>query len=528
MKLTIDNRELETDEPLTIYHAAQRLGIDIPVMCYKEGYDYFTSCMICVVKDRTSGRMIPACSGLIADGMQIETQGEEVRASRRSTLELLLSDHVGDCEAPCQRLCAIHSVIPKMIREIKDHQLEAAIATIRADMAIPSILERFCNAPCEKGCRRGQYDEGVSIRHLTRYASDHDLRRESPYLPPRQPLSGKKIAVIGAGVTGLATASYLAMAGHDVRLIEKEARVGGRLHTEFAHIELPAWVLAGELRVLKGLGVELVLNSALGTAITLDQLRTDHDAVILTCGETDTTDLESLGLPVTPKGLQVNPKTGRVTDNIFAAGSLLKSKLTVLKAVQNAKDTAAGVSQFVKGEEITGIADMYNHMMGRLLDGEIDEFIHGADPRPRLRPADLEADGFCPADAVAESGRCMHCDCRAAHDCKLRIYSNEYGAKQNTFKGEERARHVHLNQNASAVYEPGKCIKCGLCVKVTHEHGEPYGFTFVGRGFQVKAGVSLHKTLQEGLKKVAHEVTEACPTGALSENEKLKGKLGNQ
>ncbi|MFV1994282.1 MAG: 2Fe-2S iron-sulfur cluster-binding protein, partial [Verrucomicrobiales bacterium] len=154
MKLTIDGKELEVDEEITIVQAAKRLGIEIPVMCYKEGYDYFTSCMLCVVKDKTSGRTHPACSAKVADGMEIETQCEEIREARKSTLELLLSEHVGDCEAPCQRLCAIHSEVPRMIREINGGDMESAIATVRKDMAIPAILERFCNAPCEKGCRR--------------------------------------------------------------------------------------------------------------------------------------------------------------------------------------------------------------------------------------------------------------------------------------------------------------------------------------------------------------------------------------
>ena len=114
----------------------------------------------------------------------------------------------------------------------------------------------------------------------------------------------------------------------------------------------------------------------------------------------------------------------------------------------------------------------------------------------------------------------MHCDCRASHDCKLRIYSDEYGASQNQFKGEQRAKYVHVNQNAGAVFEPGKCIKCGLCVQVTHTEGEQFGFTFVGRGFDVTAGVSLDKSLPEGLERVADLVVEACPTGALSQNEK--------
>ena len=120
----------------------------------------------------------------------------------------------------------------------------------------------------------------------------------------------------------------------------------------------------------------------------------------------------------------------------------------------------------------------------------------------------------------------MHCDCRASKECLLRIYSDEYGAKQSQFKGEARAKHSHVNQDAGALYESGKCIKCGLCIQVTRKEREHYGLTFVGRGFDVKAGVSLDKSLQEGLEKVADDVVEACPTGALAHNEEYQPEQG--
>ena len=528
MKLTIDNQEIELEEPTTIIRAAAKLGIEIPVMCYKEGYDYFTSCMMCVVKDETSGRTLPACSAECADGMVIETQSEEIRAARKSTLELLLSEHVGDCEAPCQRLCAVHSEIPKMIREIKDEQFEEAIATVREDMAIPSILERFCNAPCEKGCRRAAYDEGVSIRHLTRFISDWDLRRDTPYLPPVRESSGKTIAIVGSGSTGLAAAYYLAREGHSCTVFEKADQLGPRLRTDDFDQELKEdWVIDGEVRVLELMGVEFKTGTALGDQISLETLQGDFDAVVLTMGETSNEALEAFGIPVTEKGIKITPKTAMTgIKGVFAAGNLVKKGTPILKSVQAAKQMAMCASQYANGETITGIVEMYNHMMGRLQEGEIDIFVSGADPIPRVKPENLEVEGYEFADAQLEGGRCMHCDCRASRDCKLRIYSDEYGAKQTMFKGEQRAKYSHTNQNAGAVYETGKCIKCGLCVQVCQKEGEEFGFTFVGRGFDVTAGVSLDKRLDEGLEKVADLVVDACPTGALSQNEKYRPPNG--
>lgn len=521
MKLRIDNHELEIDEPLTIYQVAKRAGIDIPVMCYKEGYGYFTSCMICMVKDKQTGATLPACSAMAAEGMDIDTQCEEIRDHRKATLELLLSEHVGDCEAPCHRLCAVHSEIPKMIREIRANQMQEAIATIRRDMAIPSILERFCHAPCEKGCRRVQFDEAVSIRELTRYAADWDLMRDNPFAPAKKPTSGRKVAIVGAGVSGLSTAFYLALEGHECTIFEKENRPGGRLNTEFDRAQLPDWVLDGELNILRKLGIQFELSRAVGDDVSMDRLKETFDAIVLTCGRKDATELEKLGVSGTDKGIAVNPKTVMTSvEGMFATGSVVKEGQPILKLVQNAKWTAACISQYVNHQPIVGILEMYNHVMGRLLEGEIDVFVSGANPRPRVHSEDQQQQALSKSEAELETSRCLHCDCREAHNCKLRIYSHEYGARQTEFKGEERARYIHINQDSGALYEPGKCINCGLCVRITRQESEPFGFTFIGRGFNVKPGVSLNKSLKEGLEKVARLVIESCPTGALALNEK--------
>ena len=177
---------------------------------------------------------------------------------------------------------------------------------------------------------------------------------------------------------------------------------------------------------------------------------------------------------------------------------------------------ATCVSQMLTGRMMSGIAEMYNHIMGRLQTEELKEFASHASPILRVRSADEGHAAYSNADAALETGRCMHCDCRANHDCKLRIYSDQYGAVQSAFKGEDRMPYVQVNRDTGVLYEPGKCVKCGLCVRVTKQDGEQIGFTFVGRGFDVKAAISLDKSLEEGLQKTATKVVEACPTGALA------------
>ncbi len=114
-----------------------------------------------------------------------------------------------------------------------------------------------------------------------------------------------------------------------------------------------------------------------------------------------------------------------------------------------------------------------------------------------------------------ESNRCLHCDCRKADNCKLRDYSDLYNASSNRYKAERKLFEQQI-QHPDVVYEPGKCIKCGLCIQVTARYGEPLGLTFIGRGFDVKVGVPFNRDILEGLKMAAKECVEICPTGALA------------
>ena len=522
MKITIDNQEFELDEPMTILLAAKKMGIEIPTMCYFDGYDPFTSCMICMIKETGSGAKLPACSAQAFDGMVVETQSDEIKKFRKSTLELLLSDHVGDCEAPCRRGCAVDLEIPRMIRETGANQMVEAVATVRRDVAIPSLLERVCHAPCETPCRRVLHDDALQIRHLALYASDWDLQQETQQLPEMKPASGKRVVIVGGGTTGLSAAHYLTVKGHACTILERAERAGGRLHTDFDERLIPDWAFEGEIKVLEAMGIQFEYSRSVDDQAALQALNEEYDAVLLACGEKNAEELEALGLEQGKKGIKYNAKTNQTANPaIFAAGNIVKPDKRLLKSAASAKDTSVLIDCYLEGTKIRLPDDVYDHRMGKLQDGEIDIFVDGANAIPRLEPTELDLKGFTREEAEVEATRCMHCDCREKDNCKLRDYSDDYEASQKHFKGEERAHHMHLNQDAGAVYEAGKCIKCGLCVHVTQKHGEDFGFSFLGRGYDLKTTVSLGKTLKEGLDKVAAEVVYACPTGALSANEKL-------
>ena len=196
IKLTIDHQPVEAQEGTSVMEAASMLGITIPSMCYMQGYSNHPSCMVCLVKDLDHGNLFPSCAMPVSEGMNILTGSPEVEEARREALELLLSDHVGDCEAPCRISCPAFMDIPRMNRLIAQGNFKKAIEIIKEEIALPLILGYICSAPCENACRRKQMEAAVSICQLKKFAALEDYKSGDIYLPKKLPKTKKKIACL--------------------------------------------------------------------------------------------------------------------------------------------------------------------------------------------------------------------------------------------------------------------------------------------------------------------------------------------
>ncbi len=510
----IDNQPIEVPEGATVLDAARKLGIDIPALCYRDGYDANTSCMVCVVKVAGRNGMVPSCATKAVEGMRVESQTPEVREVRRTALELLLSDHLGDCMGPCHSICPARMNIPRMIRRIAAGRLREAVETVKADIALPAVLGRICPAPCEKGCRRGNHDAPVSICLLKRYVADVDLASVEPYLPPCAASSGKSVAIVGAGPAGLAAAYYLLAHGHACTIFDDRPQPGGMLRYGVDEDRLPRDVLDAEIDVIRRLGAEFRPEARVGEQVAMDDLRRDFDAVFVAAGQVDEAAAQALGLQWDAKGVRADRRTCATgTAGVFAACSPRQQKMAV-RAVARGKAAAEAIHQFLTGREVTGERAPFTVHIGKLHEGEIEAFLAEASDRARVEPADAAA-GFTDEEAVAESLRCLHCDCRRPHDCKLRACAEACGARPAAYKVTRRDFR-QFRQHAEVIFEPGKCINCGLCIQVAARAGERLGLTFVGRGFNARVTVPLNRSLKEGLEKAAAECVAACPTGALA------------
>ena len=515
-KLTIDQHEVEVPPGATLLDAARKLNIDVPTLCYLNGFAPSTSCLVCMVKIRGRDRLVPACGTVAEDGMEIDSETEEVRQVRRTALELLLSDHLGDCLAPCYFGCPARMDIPRMLRQIASGDYREAIATVKRDIALPAVLGRICPAPCEKACRRKGADGAVAICLLKRFAADADISADRRYLPPCQPLSGKRVAIIGAGPAGLAAAYYLLQRGHACTIFDENEKPGGRLRHETDESELPREVLDADVEPIVRLGAEMRMGTRIEGEASLADLRDEFDAILVACGAAAKDQAPAWGLETAVRGVTVDKETYRTNrENVFAAGNAIRTKGLVVRSVADGKEAALSIDQFLSGQDVTGPPKPFNTRIGRLEPDEIEQFLAGASPLPRKEPTGEPGSGFTPHEAAEQAARCLHCDCRAVQSCKLRKYAEQYCADPQRYAGQRRPFRQDT-QHAEVIYEPGKCIDCGLCIEIAQKGGEPLGLTFVGRGFDVRVGVPLDRPLRDALQKVAAQCAEACPTAALA------------
>ncbi len=512
-RLTIDQREIEVAAGSTILDAAERLGIEIPTLCFSRQCEPSTSCLVCLVKLLPSGRLTPACATPAAEGMQVESETAEVHAVRRSTLELLLSDHLGDCVAPCSFGCPAQMNIPQMLRQIVAGELREALITVKADIALPAVLGRICPAPCEKVCRRGALDGAVAICELKRIVADVDLASADPYLPPCRPSSGKRVAIVGGGPAGLAAGYYLAQGGHACTIFDDTDALGGMFGREIPVEKLPRDVLQREIAQILRLGIETHLNTRVGRDVSLAELQAQHDVVVIAVGWTAAEQVPPWGVGISGGGIAVKRRTYETNlPGVFAVGNALRGQGTTgIRSVADAKEAAVAIEQYLAGQAVTGTSPPFTTRIGKMAQDELVQLSTDTAHAPRCEATS----GVELATAAGQAARCLHCDCRALSTCRLRKYSALYGADPRRYKAERRKYDQDI-RHADVIFEPGKCIDCGLCVQITAAGGEDLGLTYIGRGFDVRIGVPLGHSAAEALAKVAAECVAACPTAAIA------------
>ena len=423
MHVFLNGRKVDFFDGETIIEVARREGCDVPSLCYAKGARHKSSCMICSVLDKGSGQILPSCSTSPVAGMDIDTEGEEVKKLRVMSLELLLSDHRADCEAPCKTACPAGFDVAAMNRLYDAGDRDGALEVLRDGLVIPATLCYVCNAPCERICRRKDLGAPVGIREIKKTLVAGT--RFDAIVPPAS--NGKRVAVATSSPAGLSAAYRLRKLGYETTVFERaDAALVPHIDAE----KVPAEVVAAELEAIERTGVKIVTS----------------------CGDLSFGEYDGL---ISDGGVATHPRAV-----VIAAKTKQPARL-VLEGFRAAERLAG----LLKGEATDGASDL------KLFASTYGRF--------------SEAERRFLSEQSAEDARpsyCLYCDCERKTDCRLRDYATLHGIRTPRYMRETSVRALdRLRVGERLRFEAAKCIKCGLCV-----YNGVNGFTFTDRGFDMR------------------------------------------
>lgn len=283
--LTINGAEIVAEAGLTILEVARRSDITIPTLCHVQGKPTGTPCQMCMVEIEGQEDLILSCVGPAQDGMVITTDSARIAAHRLERLAILAETHFGDCKAPCNLTCPGQINVQGYIAHVAKGQYEEALRLVMERNPLPFSVGRVCPRFCETRCRRILVDEPVSINHLKRFVADWCMRHEIDLKIPKDSPTGKRIAVIGGGPSGLTAAHFLTRKGHDVTIFESAPKLGGALRYGFLEYRIPRDVLDYEINTILRLGISVKLSQKWGKDFTLQSLKDQgYDAIYIATG----------------------------------------------------------------------------------------------------------------------------------------------------------------------------------------------------------------------------------------------------
>ena len=284
IKITINGKECCGEAGQTILAIAAENGIEIPNLCYNKQLKVYGACGLCVVEAEKSPKLLRACATVATDGMVVTTNSPRAVQARKIALELLMSDHEGDCKGPCHLACPAHTDVQAYIKQIALGNDKEAVRLIKEKIAVPASIGRVCPHPCENDCRRQFVESPLSIAYLKAFTADKDMASDDPFKPTVAPANGKKVGIIGGGPAGLNAAYQLAVRGYAVTVMDMMPEMGGMLRYGIPEYRLPKAVLAAEIKQIEALGVVMCNNVKVGKDVTLEELRASYDAVLVAVG----------------------------------------------------------------------------------------------------------------------------------------------------------------------------------------------------------------------------------------------------
>ena len=232
---------------------------------------------------------IPRQEMPVQDPVERGSNFNEVALGFTAELAVTEADRCLECKKPlCVDGCPVGIDIPAFVAAIQNENFSEALAIIKKDNTLPAICGRVCpqEDQCEKVCVTGKKFKPVAIGRLERFVADMEIEGGEISMPEQAESSGFRVAVVGSGPAGLACAADLALRGHDVTVFEALHKPGGVLVYGIPEFRLPKSIVAGEIRNLEKLGVEVRCNFVIGKTATVHELLGEwgYDSVFIATG----------------------------------------------------------------------------------------------------------------------------------------------------------------------------------------------------------------------------------------------------
>lgn len=280
VNIFINGKEYSADTEKSLLDNILESGVYLPHLCHNKELESYGGCGLCLVEVEGIRKPLRACSTTVNKGMKVTTSTPDLEKSRKVALSLIMSDHSGDCKAPCYMACPTHQDIQGYVGLIANGKEREALELIKQDNPLPASIGRVCPHPCEEKCRRKHLEGAVSICALKRFAADS----YEDYIPECEAFNGKTVAVVGAGPAGLSCAYFLAIKGYKVKVFEAQNHGGGMLRYGIPAYRLPKNILDKEIENIEKMGVEFSYSKKLGVDFTVSSLKNEYDAVFLATG----------------------------------------------------------------------------------------------------------------------------------------------------------------------------------------------------------------------------------------------------
>ncbi|MGB6067227.1 MAG: pyridine nucleotide-disulfide oxidoreductase/dicluster-binding protein [Desulfomonilaceae bacterium] len=366
---------------------------------------------------------------------------------------------IQECAPWCSASCPVHLDVRAMSAALAKGDFASALKVFRKSVPFPGIISRVCDHPCQDVCKRKEAGSAVSIRALEQAALTWAPDAEARLLSA--PRKNKRVAVVGAGLSGLTASLNLAKKGYEVVLFEATDRLGGSLW-DYPPAELPPEVILKDVQILAQLPVEIRFNTTVGKDVTIIDLQNDYDAVYAGSGSESRL---QIGLDLTSEELvSTDPETfetGR--PGIFAGGSLVRGseERSPIRSISDGRRAAISIDRFLQEVSLTASRENEGPYETRLFTAT-----EGIKPLPEVPISDANV-GYSAEDAVQEAKRCLQCECM---EC---VKVCEFLAE---FKGYPKKYIRQIYNNLSIVMGQrhgnkliNSCSNCGLCKEVCPE-----------------------------------------------------------